>query len=161
MDMPCRVGIQAGPLYAGLPAVSDGLVLVLLQKTGQANATSAGDIALTQYVTLADMLANGGNAECNAANYTRKQITSGVTVTWSGGSSSRFDCYFPAQTLLNLGTPTQLQQVQKLVVCYWANVGVGNDAAIWPLAHADYFKVCDGTSFSLDMPQGYLRAGLA
>lgn len=163
MDLPCRAGIQGGAYFGGLPGTNDGLVLVLLQKTGQANATQAGDVALQGYATLADMLASGGNAECNAANYTRKQITSGTTVTWSGGTLNRFDCYFPAQTLLNLGSAAQAQQVQKLVICYWPTVGTGGDAAIQPLAHADYYHVCDGTSFTLDMPQGYLRpsGGLA
>src|SRR3954447_10497810 len=157
MDLPCRMGIQGGALLGCLPAANDALVLVLRQKTGQANGTQSGDQALQGYATLADMLAGGGNAECNTTNYTRKQITSGTTVTWSGGGLNRFDCYFPAQTLLNLGTAAQAQQVQKLVICYWPNVGSGGDAAILPLAHADYFHVCDGTSFTLDMPQGYLR----
>jgi hypothetical protein len=157
MDLPCRTGILGGAYFGGLPAANDGLVLVLLQKLGQANNTQSGDIALQGYLTLYDMLNNGGNVECTAANYTRKQITSGATVVWTGGNSARFDCYFPAQTLLNLGNPQQLQQVQKLVICYWPNVGFGGDAAIQPLAHADYFHACDGTSFALDMPQGYLR----
>lgn len=157
MDLPCRMGIQGGGLLSCLPAANDALVLVLLQKTGQANGTTSGDAALQGYSTLADMLAGGGNAECNAANYSRKQITSGTTVTWTGGTSNRFDCFFPAQTLLNLGTAASGQQVQKLVICYWPVVGSGGDAAVLPLAHADYFHVCDGTSFTLDMPQGFLR----
>lgn len=154
MDLPCRAGLAAGPYYAGLPAVNDGLILVLLRKQGQANGTEAGDIALQNYASLADMLSSGGNAECNDVNYTRKQITSGPNAVWS---SQRWDCYFPSQTIVNLGGPQTMQQVQKLVICYWPTVGTGGDAAIQPLAHADYFHVCDGTSFVLDMPSGYLR----
>lgn len=157
MDLPCRMGIQGGALLGCLPAANDALVLVLLQKTGQANGTQAGDVALQGYATLADMLAGGGNAECNTVNYTRKVITTGTTVTWSGGTLNRFDCFFPSQTLDSLGNASQTQQVQKLVVCYWPVNGSGGDAAIQPLAHADYFHVCDGTSFILDMPQGFLR----
>lgn len=156
-DMPCRAGIQAGPYYSALPAANDGIVLVLLRKTGQADGTDAGDQSLANYATLAEMLTSGGNAECNTVNYTRKQITSGTTTTWSGGTLRRWDCYFPPQVLLNLGNQAQLQQVQKLVVCYWPNVGSGGDAAILPLAHLDYFHVCDGNSFTLDTPSGYLR----
>lgn len=163
MDLPCRMGIQGGALLACLPAASDALVLVLLQKTGQANATQDGDVALQQHATLAAMLAAGGNAECTAANYARKQITAGTTTTWSGGTLNRFDCYFPAQTILNLGDAGATQQVQKLVICYRPNIGYAGDDGILPLAHADYFHVCDGTNFTLDMPQGFLRpsGGLA
>jgi hypothetical protein len=157
VDQPCRAGVQAGAYYGALPAPNDALVLVLLQKVGDAAATTAGDNALSNYSTLAEMLSNGGNVECNTQNYVRKQITSNVTTTWSGGTLRRWDCYFPSQTILNLGSSAQLQQVQKLVVCYWPSVGSGGDAAILPLAHCDYFHVCDGTSFDLNLPQGYLR----
>lgn len=158
-DMPCRVGIKSGGYYADLPANNDALVLMLLRKVGQANATNAGDIALQKHLSFAAMLQSGtGNQECSAVNYQRIQISTGATTVWNDGER-RWDCYFPSQALTNLGTSTQQQEVQKLVIGYWPTVGTGGDAAILPLAHADYFKVCDGTTFTLDMPSGYLRLG--
>lgn len=149
-DVTCRGGLGAAGYYAGLPGATDGLVLVLLQLTNlEADAT------LRDYASLSTLLAGTSN-ECTAPNYTRKQITSGTSVTYDAGTN-RVDCFFPAQTWTSLGSAVTLQQVQKLVVCYWPIVGTGGDAAIIPLTAHDYFHVCDGTDFQASMPNGFYR----
>lgn len=148
-DKVCAMGYGEAAYYARLPAASDALVLVLLKKTG-----IQSDSILQNYTNLASMIA--GSPECTAANYSRQQVTTGTTVTWDT-VNRRKDCSFPPKTIATLGDSTTLQQVQKLVVCYWPTVGTGGDSAILPLTFHDYFHVCDGTDFLLSLPSGFYR----
>lgn len=165
-DVTCQMGLGAACELGRLPrkaaglAPADQLVLVLLQKVGQALGTTAGDAALRDHASLAAMLAAGtGNLECTTPSYTRVYITSGTTVTYDAVNKRR-DFGWPAQTILGLGAATgtgALQQVQKLIVCYQPVIGSGGDAAIQPLVAHDYFHVCDGNDFQLTQPNGSYR----
>lgn len=149
-DIVMNQGLGAARYYAGLPAANDALVLVLLRST-----SIEADATLRDYATLSALLA-GTSDECTAPNYTRKLITSGTTVTYDA-ATNRVDCFFPAQTITSLGSIGTLQQVSKLLVCYWPINGTGGDAAILPLTMHDYVHACDGTDFQLNLPNGFYR----
>lgn len=109
--------------YAGLPAVSDGLVLVWLKNTGLES-----DATLKDYDTLAAILA-AANDECDFTGYSRRTL-SGVTVTVDDtGDKVVIDSADPASY-----TNTGAAQVSgAAIVCYDPDTGAGTDADLIPL----------------------------
>lgn len=110
--------------YGGLPAVSDGLVLVWLKNTG-----IESDALLKDYDTLAAILA-GSNDECDFTGYTRRTLASVTVNVDDSGDKVVIDAADPA-SYTNTGTA---QVSGAAIVCYDPDTGAGTDADLIPLA---------------------------
>lgn len=117
--------------YAGLPAASDALILVLLETTGL-----EADSTLKDYDDLAALLAGTSNEQTTMG---RKTVTASVTVTVNDSTDS-IAADFPDQTW----TAATGNAVSKLLVCYDADTGAGTDSAIIPLTAHDFTVTPDG-----------------
>lgn len=151
----CRQGYGAGRYYAGLPNTSDAIVLVILQGGHQ------DDDILRDYDYLSQVLANTANKECTAANYVRKQITSGATIT-PDNANNRVDVGLPTQTWTALGSMTganSQQQIAAILVCYQANTSTGTDATLQVLTKHYYPFVADGSDRQVTITNFYRAAG--
>lgn len=150
----CRQGYGATRYYATLPGSSDAIVLIFLQASGLQD-----DDVLRDYDTVAQVLA-GGNKECNAANYVRKQITSGATITLDN-TNNRVDVGLPTTTWTALGAMTganSQQNIAKLLVCYQPNTSTGTDSTLLVLSAHYYPFIADGSDRIVPFPNGYYRA---
>jgi hypothetical protein len=150
----CRQGLGAARYYATLPGTNDALVMLFLQAGHQ------DDDVLRDYDFVSQLLANAANKECTAANYTRKQITSGATIT-ADNSNNRVDVHLPTQTWTSLGAMTGTnaqQEVAALLVCYQANVSTGSDSTLAPLTKHYYPFIADGSDRIVPFPAGFYRA---
>jgi hypothetical protein len=137
--------------YASLPATSDALVLVLLKATGL-----EADDTLNNYDDLASLLA-ASNDEADATNYTRKTVTSGVTVTVDD-TANRVDVDMPDQTWAALGGASN-NSIGKLLVCYDPDTTSGTDSSVIPLTYHDCTLTTDGTDVTVTIAAaGFARA---
>jgi len=150
----CRQGLGAARYYSTLPAANDALVMVFLRSGHQ------DDDTLRDYDYLSQLLNGSGNKECSAANYVRKQITSGASIT-PDNTNNRVDVGLPTTTWTSLGamTGTNAQQEQAaLLVCYQANVSTGTDSTLQVLTKHYYPFVADGSDRIVPFPSGFYRA---
>lgn len=137
--------------YAGLPAASDALIVVLLQSTGL-----EADNTLNNYDDLAALLA-AANDEATFTNYARKTVTASVTVTVDD-TNNWVDVDFPDQTWTAAGGATN-NTLGKLLVCYDGDTGAGTDSAIIPLTYHDFTATTDGSDITAQIAAaGFYRA---
>lgn len=151
----CRQGYGTTRYYATLPGTSDAIVLVLLQDGHQ------DDDVLRDYDYLSQVLANTANKECTAANYVRKSITSGATITVDN-VNNRVDVGLPTQTWSTLGAisgSNSQQQIRAVLVCYQANTSTGTDATLQVLSKHYYPFVADGSNRQVTISNFYRAAG--
>lgn len=112
----------------GLPAASDAIIAVLC-KTAEADAT------LADYDDLSALLA-GTTDECDATDYVRKTITSGITITVDD-ANNRTDIDIGDITWTGIGGATN-NTLAALLLCYDNDTGAGTDANIIPLLKWDF-----------------------
>jgi hypothetical protein len=151
----CRQGLGTTRYYAGLPGTNDAIVLVMLQSGHQ------DDDVLRDYDYVAQVLGNSANKECTAANYARKQITSGATVTFDN-VNNRVDVGLPTQTWVSLGAMTgtnSRQEIAAILVCYQANVSSGTDSTLQVLSKHYYPFLADGSNRQVTISAFYRAAG--
>ena len=108
--------------YAGLPAVSDGLVAIPLEAAGLPS-----DDVLQDYDTVADLLAGPANEQTAMVS---------VDDTANSASFDANDMSWPLAT----GTPTG-----KLVIAYDPDTTAGTDSTLIPLTLHDFAVTPDGT----------------
>lgn len=151
----CRQGLGTVRYYATLPQTNDAIVLVILQAGHQ------DDDILRDYDYLSQVLANTANKECTAANYVRKPITSGATIT-PDNANNRVDVALPTQTWTQLGAMSgsnSQQQIAAILVCYQANTSTGTDSTLQVLSKHYYPFVADGSDRQVTIPNFYRAAG--
>ena len=137
--------------YAGLPAASDALIVVLLKSTGL-----EADNTLNNYDDLAAVLA-AANDEADFTNYARKSVTASVTVTVDD-TNNWVDADLPDQTWTAAGGATN-NTLGKLLVCYDGDTGAGTDSAIIPLTYHDFTATTDGSDLTAQIAaSGFYRA---
>jgi hypothetical protein len=139
--------------YFGLPAASDGLVVLLLKATGLVS-----DDVLADYADVAALLA-GASDEADFTNYARKVLTSGVTIT-QDNTNNRVDIDIPDQTWSGAGSITPgpaNNSLGKLVVAYDPDTTTPGDGALIPLVALDFVATTDGTNLVAEVN----AAGLA
>lgn len=113
---------------AGLPAASDAIVVVLLESSG-----IDSDATMRDLDTLSAVLASGTN-EATFSNYSRKSLTTGVSVTVDdSGDSTTVDMDDQSWTPSANGNA-----LAKLLVCYSGATGTDTDADIIPLMAYDF-----------------------
>lgn len=153
-NIVCSGGLGQARYYSTLPGTSDALILIFLRPTSQQD-----DDVLRDYTSVASLL-SGGNLECTAANYVRKSITSGATIT-PDNTNNRVDVDLPDTTWTALGsmTGTNAKQDQSaLLIAYQANTSTGTDATLVPLTKHNYPFVADGSDRQVPFPNGFYRA---
>lgn len=151
----CRQGLGTTRYYASLPGTNDAIVLILLQDGHQ------DDDILRDYDYVSQVLANAANKECTAANYVRKSITSGATIS-PDNTNNRVDVALPTQTWSSLGVisgTNAQQQIRAVLVCYQANVSSGTDSTLQVLSKHYYPFVADGSDRQVTIPNFYRAAG--
>lgn len=120
---------------AELPFTNDALIVVLLQAAGLVS-----DAVMADYATLAAVLA--ANTEANFTNYTRKTITTGITVTTDTVADKTWvDLGDIVWTAAGGATNNTLG---KLLICYDADTTSGTDASIIPLTYHDFAVTTNG-----------------
>lgn len=111
--------------YAGLPAASDALIVVLL-------SANEVDDTLNNYDDLGALIAAVGNTEATFTGYARVTAAS-VTVTVDDTANNvKVDFADPQWS------PTSAQTLTKLLVCYDGDTAAGTDANIIPLFYDDF-----------------------
>jgi hypothetical protein len=137
--------------YAGLPATSDALIVVLLKSSGL-----EADSVLKDYDDLASLLA-AANDEADFTNYARKTVTASVTVTVDD-TNDRVDMDMPDQTWTAAGGASN-NTLGKLLICYDGDTGAGTDSAIIPLTAHDFTATTDGSDLQAVLAAaGFARA---
>lgn len=127
--------------YAGLPAASDGLILVLLKLAGVES-----DATLEDYDTLSAILA-AANDEADFTGYTRRTLAT-VSSTVNDTTNERdIDAADPS-SYTNSGGSAQV--CAKAVVCYDPDTGTGTDADLIPLYCFDLNPSAPGVGVSFD-----------
>lgn len=151
----CRQGLGTVRYYAGLLAANDAIVLIMLQ------AGHEDDSTLRDHDTVSQVLAVTANKEPTTANYTRKTIASGATVT-ADDVNNRIDVALPTQTWASLGAMTgtnSQQQIAAVLVCYQPNTTTGTDSTLLVLSKHYYPFVADGSDRQVTIPDFYRAAG--
>jgi hypothetical protein len=136
--------------YLGLPAASDGLVVVLLKSAGL-----VADATLADYDDLAALLA-GASDEADFTGYARKVLTSGITITPDDGNE-RVDGDIPDQVWDPAGGAAN-NTLGKLITCYAPATG-GPDSSLIPVTYHDFVTTTDGTKLTAEInAAGLVRA---
>jgi hypothetical protein len=125
--------------------------MVLLQATGlQADST------LRDHDNLSVLLA-ASNDEATFTNYTRKVLSSGVTVTVDD-SNDWLDVDIADQTWTSAGGTTN-NSIGKLLMAYDPDTTSGTDTTIIPVSAHDLVFTTDGSSVVAEIAAGgFLRA---
>jgi hypothetical protein len=137
--------------YLGLPAANDGLVILLLKSAGLVS-----DDVLDDYVDIATLLA-GTSDEADFTGYSRKTLTSGITIT-QDNTNNRVDADIADLTWTAAGGPLN-NALSKLIVAYDNDISAGTDSNLLPVAHFDFVTTTDGTDLLAEInAAGLLRA---
>lgn len=124
--------------YAGLPATSDALILILLK-------TAASDATLKDFDTFA-AVTGGTSVEADFTNYARKTLGS-VTVTVDDTNDRvAIDA---ADVVYTAAGGASNNTLAKAVVCYDGDTGAGDDSNLVPLFALDCVVTTDGTDLTL------------
>jgi len=126
--------------YAGLPAASDAILIVILE------ATEADDV-LNNYDDLSALLGAAGNTEATSTGYVRG--------TADGVVASVDDTANTAKIVATDETFAAISQAAaevwaKLLMCYDDDTGAGTDANIIPLTHHDFVVTPNGGDIVAD-----------
>jgi hypothetical protein len=151
MDFVFNIAKGKIAYYAGLPATSDALIVVLLKSSGL-----EADSVLKDYDDLASLLA-AANDEADFTNYARKTVTASVTVTVDD-TNDRVDMDMPDLTWTAAGGASN-NTLGKLLICYDGDTGAGTDSAIIPLTAHDFTATTDGSDLQAVLAAaGFARA---
>ena len=134
------------------PAAS-ALIVVLL-KANEAEAT------LIDRDNLSLVLAEAGNTEAVFTNYARKTLTDAdlAALPAPDDTNERFEVDIPDQTWTSAGNGAN-DTLTKLLVCYDADTGAGDDTNIIPLTHHDFAVTTDGSDLTAQIAAlGFFRA---
>jgi hypothetical protein len=134
------------------PAAS-ALIIVLL-KANEAEAT------FIDRDNLSLVLAEAGTTEADFTNYGRKTLTDVelAALPAPDDTNDRFDIDLPDQTWTAAGNGTN-NTLTKLIVCYDADTGTGDDTNIIPLTHHDFAVTTDGSDLTAQFDAaGFFRA---
>lgn len=126
--------------YAGLPAASDSLIVVLFKDSVQTDDT------LDDHATLAAWTA--ANTEANFTNYAR-QTVAGVTVSQNNTANEAKVTGTSPIVFTNAGGAVN-NSLTKALVCYKPDSGSA-DSAIIPLFHYDLSVTTNGTNLNLNI----------
>lgn len=145
-DLVFNIAKGKAAYYAGLPAASDGLIVVPLETTGlEADAT------LKDYDTLSALLAGTSNEQTTMG---RKTVSASVTVTVND-TTDLVDVDMPDQ----VWTGATGNAISALVICYDPDTGAGTDADLIPLVKLDCVMTPDGSDFTAQISAtGFYRA---
>lgn len=131
--------------YAMLGETSDALIAVLLK-----SGSGVSDADLIAFDDLETLLA-GGYDECDFTNYARKTLAS-VTVT-PDDTNDRIDVDAADLVYTDAGGASN-NTTAKLLICYDADTGTGDDGDIIPLSHHDLTINTDGSTVTVQFPTG-------
>lgn len=140
--------------YLSLPAANDGLVVLLLKASGLVS-----DDVMADYTDVAAILA-GASDEADFTGYSRKSITSGITIT-PDNVNNRVDSDIPDQVWDPAGSSSggTNNSLGKLVIAYDPDTTGGTDSSLIPLAAFDFVATTDGTKLTAEVnAAGLLRA---
>jgi len=130
--------------FCTLPGLTDSLDIVLIKSGVQA------DDLLNNFDNLASLKSQ--NAEADFANYLRKQLNTGVTIT-QDNTANTVDVDIPDQTW---GAASPTNALAKLIVCY-RPASTSTDPDLIPMFYFDYV----GTTNGSDLIAQVNAAGLA
>lgn len=120
--------------YAGLPGISDGLVVIPIEASGV-----EADSVLVDYATVADILAGSTNEQTTMG---RKVITSVSVLVDNTNDRVAVDT---ANLIWSMASGSA---VSDLLVAYDPDTSGGTDASLIPLSWHDFPAIPDGSSIT-------------
>lgn len=130
----------------GLAGANSRLVLVVLQ-------VAEADDTLNNYDDLDALLTAAGNTEAASTNYARIEIAA-AGVTWSvDDSGNTAKVVIDSDQTWSSVSQAASESWVKLLVCYDADNGAGDDSNIIPLTHHDFAVTPNGGDITADFDQ--------
>ena len=139
------IGWYSDPLR-GLVAANSRLVIVILQ-------VSVADDALNNFDELEALLADAGNTEALSTGYSRIEVAA-ANITWTvDDTGNDAQAIFDADQVFSGISQAASESWVKLLVCYDADNGVGDDGDIIVLTHHDFAVTPNGGDITADFDQ--------
>jgi hypothetical protein len=130
-DFVFNISKGKGAYYGGLPAASDGLIVIPIEASGVES-----DATLKDYDDVATLLAAANNEQSTMG---RKTVTS-VTVTVDD-TNDRVDVDFADQ----VWTAATGNAISDLLIAYDPDTGAGTDSSLVPISFHDFAITPDGS----------------
>ena len=139
------IGWYSDVLRGLLPAASR-LTIVVLEAT-------VADDALNNFDEFEALLADAGNTEATSTNYARIEVA-GANITWTvDDTGNDAQAIFDADQVFSNISQLAAEVWVKLLVCYDADNGVGDDGDVIVLTHHDFSVTPNGGDITADFDQ--------